>query len=143
MCVEQSSASKEVCPCGCGRLYSAFEGRLTFGDGHYTLFKAAHMSHAENDPHVWLSFRTGSWLSDEQRDCWVAAHIWTDDGQVITRVTDATDSPFWRGGSDEFRLLTREEVQSQPGGVDWVIARRLQFVENHPTTHAFLNETAA
>jgi hypothetical protein len=124
-------------------MYASFEGRLSFGEDQYTFFRAAHMSHKDRDPHVWLSFRTGSWFHDEPRDCWVAAHIWTSEGKEITRVTDAKASPFWRGGSEEFRLLTREEVIAQPGGMDWVIARRLQFVQNHPSTQAFLSDTAA
>ena len=103
------------------------------------MFRAAHMEHDTADPHVWLAFRTGSWLEGETRDCWVVAHVWTEEGQVITRVEDAASSPFFSNGEEGHRLLTRDEVAAQPGGIDWVIARRLQFAEHHQETQTFIN----
>src|ERR1043165_867086 len=103
MCLEQVSAAEEMCPCGCGRTFKAFAGRLLYGENRSAEFRTAHMAHDPADPHVWLAFRTGSWLDAETRDCWVAAHLWTEDGQVITRVEDAASSPFFSDGYEEHR----------------------------------------
>lgn len=138
MCLDQVSATEKLCPCGCGKSFKAFTGRLLYGEDRSAIFQAAHMIHDAGDPHVWLALRTGSWLDGETRDCWVAAHMWIDDGQVITRVEDAASSPFFSDRDVGHRLLTRDEVAAQPGGVEWVIARRLQFEEHHHETLAFI-----
>ncbi len=139
MCLEQVSTTEEICPCGCGKTFKAFSGRLSYGEGRSAMFQAAHLDHDGGDPHIWLAFRTGSWFEDEVRDCWIAAHMWIDEGQVITRVEDAASSPFFSKGDGGHRLLTRNEVVAKPGGVEWVIARRMQFEEHHQATQAFIS----
>lgn len=140
MCLHDLQATQRSCPCGCGHSYAVFEGRLQYAPDKTTAFRVAHMSHNGSGPHVWMAFQFPPRVGDSTCDYWIAAHLWVDDGQIITRIEDAADAPFWSAGTDGVRLLTREEVAAHPDGMNWAISRRLQFEEHHRDTAAFINE---
>jgi len=64
--------------------------------------------------------------------------IYTDDDNIVTRIENPEKSPYWKWPKDDARYLTREEVLSQEEAKQWVIDRRLDFVENHHSTANFL-----
>ena len=139
-----ANLEQRKCPCGCGQLFPVFTGNLDYGPDSYTVFQAAHLKHAGSGPHVWLLLRTGPWVKDDARDCWVTLHLYLDQRHkeegIVTFITDPEKSPFWPGRSEEHRYLRREEVLRQPGGQEWAIARRLEFERQHKPTYEFLNE---
>lgn len=142
MCIEQISSELRICPCGCGQSFPIFSGSLRYNPEQIALFKAAHMQHCDSGPHIWLLIGSGPWFNGDERDCWVTLHLWVKEAEVITRIEDPNESPFWPSHSDEERYLTREEVLSQDGGKEWAINRRLDFEKHHEETAAFINETA-
>jgi hypothetical protein len=115
---------------------------MRYGPDQTVLFKAAHMQHFSSGPHVWVLFGSGPWFEGDQRDCWVTLHLWATETDVVTRIEDPSESPFWASHQESERYLTREEVLSREGGKEWVIGRRLDFVSHHNMTNAFLGSLA-
>lgn len=143
MCIETIFESSRNCPCGCGQVFPVFTGRLRYGAEDEVTFKAAHLNHCESGPHLWLLLGSGPWFEGDARNCWVTLHVWVDDKNVKTSITDPTESPFWLERTDKERYLTRDEVLSQKGGKEWAIERRLDFEEHHKPTERFINELSA
>lgn len=138
MCIDRVSRVNRICPCGCEQSIPVFWGELQYGPDRRVAFAAAHMEHCDNGPHVWLLLGSGPWFADDERNCWVTMHLYTDEDNVVTRIEDPEESPFWRWERRQDRYLTREEVLSHEGGKEWAIDRRLDFEEHHVATADFL-----
>lgn len=119
------------------------QGQLRYGPDQIAYFSVAHMEHCDSGPHVWLMLGSGPWFSGDTRNCWVTLHLYTDDENVVTRIEDPDESPFWKWPRDDARYLTRAEVLSQEGGKEWAINRRLDFEKHHQPTEAFLRGSDA
>lgn len=139
MCIEKIDYETKVCPCGCEQKVPVFVGELRYLGENFVNFAVTHMEHCSSGPHVWLALGTGPWFADDERNCWVTLHLYTDDENVVTRISDPEDSPFWRWRRDADRYLTRDEVLAQAGGKEWAIDRRLDFEEHHRATGDFLH----
>ena len=100
------------------------------------------MQHCSSGPHVWMLFGSGPWFQGDKRNCWVTLHLWATETDVVTRIEDPSESPFWPSHPESERYLTRDEVLSQEGGKEWAIERRLDFERHHDETSAFLNASA-
>ena len=140
MAIEFINTERRLCPCGCGQQFPVFTGNLDYGSDKFVVFQAAHLSHKDSGPHVWLQFRNGPWSESDTRDSWTTLHLWMEDGRVLTSIRDPDESPFWHTRSTKFRYLTREEVLAKGGAKEWAIARRLEFVKQHQATSDFLDE---
>lgn len=139
MCIEPIELEMRVCPCGCEQPVPVYIGTLHYGEENFVNFTVTHMEQCSSGPHVWLMLGSGSWFADDDRNCWVTLHLYSDKENIITRVSDPKDSPFWRWKVDDDRYLSRDEVLAQDGGKEWAIERRLDFEEHHSATAQFLH----
>ena len=114
-------------------------GNMQYGDMGRIAFQVAHLEHCDSGPHVWLMVGSGPWFDNDDRDCWVTLHLWQEDNEVKTSISDPQMSPFWASAEPKNRYLLREEVLAQPGGREWAIDRRLEFVNLHLPTDKFVN----
>ena len=138
MCIETIKSGSRECKCGCGQLFTIFSGLLRYGVDNLVAFHAAHLCHGESGPHLWLLFGSGPWFNDDPRGCWLTLHTSVAEGQIIAKVEEPDDSPFLEGECYGERRLTRDEVLSKPGGVEWAIMRRDDFIRHHQPSFAFL-----
>jgi hypothetical protein len=139
--IEDVLADTMQCHCGCGQEFPVFFGRLRYSDDYELVFVAAHLVHGNSGPHVWFTLGSGPWFDDDNRNCWVTMHIYVDDDDnVVTRIEDPEESPFWPSRNQEYRYLSREEVLALDGAKDWAIGRRLHFVNHHSATSQFLRQ---
>lgn len=140
MSITSNKRELRKCPCGCEQQFPMYTGFLRYGEDNSTAFRAAHLAHADTGPHLWLALGSGPWFEDDERGCWLVLHSWLADGNLVTRVEEPGDSPFRPEDVFDERLLTRAEVMSHDGGLQWAMERGEQFaVEHRPTSDFFLN----
>jgi len=111
---------------------------LRYGLDNLLAFHAAHLSHEDGGPHLWLLLGSGPWFSDHPRACWLTLHTWIAEDKVIAKVEEPDNSPFSESDCYGERCLTRNEVLSKQGGLEWAIERRDDFVRHHQPSKAFL-----
>lgn len=138
MCIETVKPGFRACNCGCGPVFPTFSGLLRYGSDNLVAFHAAHLFHEGCGPHLWLIFGSGPWFSDDSRGCWLTLHAWVAEGQIVARVEEPDNSPFPESECYGERRLTRHEVFSRQGGLDWAIERRNDFVRHHQPSSVFL-----
>lgn len=127
------------CPCGCGQLFPVFWGNLRYNPAYEVKFVAGHLVHGDSGPHVWLLLGSGPWFEGDERNCWVTMHLYVDDDEnLVTRIEDPEESPFWASRNRVYRYLSREEVLAQNEAKEWAIGRRLDFENHHSPTGQFL-----
>lgn len=130
--------SEIACRCGCERRYRVCSGLMRYGDEGRVAFRLAHFDEAQGTRHLWLLLGSGAWFEDDARGCWLVLDSWVAEDRLIGRVTDANDSPFQSADIFDERFLTREEVLSRSGALEWAIARRDELIELHPDTRRFV-----
>jgi hypothetical protein len=130
MKLEGISEKSVPCPCGCGNNMALFTGMLLYGQDNRVAVMAAHFAHCPDGPSMWLQLGSGAWFAGDGRDCWTTLHMWVRDKEVVTRIEEPQDSPFWVNRDESSRYLTRDEVLSRQGGRDWAIDRRLVSARN-------------
>lgn len=138
MCIETVKSGSRACRCGCGQIFPTFSGLLRYGLDNLLAFHAAHLSHEDGGPHLWLLLGSGPWFSDHPRACWLTLHTWIEEDKVIAKVEEPDNSPFSESDCYGERCLTRNEVLSKQGGLEWAIERRDDFVRHHQPSKAFL-----
>jgi len=138
MCIESIKSGPRACRCGCGQVFSSYTGLLRYGPDNLVFFNAAHLSHGDSGPHLWLLLGSGPWFVDDSRGCWLTLHTWIAEDSVTAKVEEPDNSPFSESGCFGERCLTRNEVLSKQGGLEWAIERRDDFVRHHQPSKAFL-----
>ena len=138
MCIESIKSGSRACRCGCGQLFANFSGLLRYGPDNLVAFHAAHLSHGDSGPHLWLLLGSGPWFSDDSRGCWLTLHTWVAEDNVIAKVEEPGNSPFSESDCHGERRLTRNEVLAKHEALEWAIARRDDFVRHHQPSSAFL-----
>ena len=128
------------CPCGCGLAYPFFSGMLRYGETREVAFRFAHFHqhHAGATKHLWLLLGSGPWFEDDPRGCWLVLDSRIDGDNFIARVCNCSDSPFSSQDIFDERFLTREEVLSRKGAMQWAIDRRDDLVTLHKPTREFI-----
>lgn len=138
MGINHLKAESFECQCGCRNVFPLFTGMLRYGAGSEVAFRVAHLSHEDSGPHLWLLLGSGPWFQDDSRGCWVTLHSWVSSENVIAKVEEPEQSPFTEQHAFEERRLSREEVLSQNGGLEWAIERREDLLRLHPESSRFL-----
>jgi hypothetical protein len=127
-----------ACKCGCGRTYPLYTGMVGYGSESEVAFRAAHFSHPAQTKHLWLLLGSGPWFADDERGCWLILDSWINNSDLIARVEDRDRSPFQSEDIFHERFLTRSEVMTQEGAVDWEIERRDDLLREHEETRRFI-----
>jgi hypothetical protein len=138
MGIEHLKSGSIECPCSCNSVFPMFSGLLKYGTSNEVAFRIAHFSHEDSGPHLWLLLGSGPWFQDDTRGCWVTLHSWVASDSVIAKVEEPECSPFTAQHAFEERRLSREEVLSQNGGLQWAIERREELLRLHPESSRFL-----
>lgn len=129
-----------ACRCGCERRYPVYSGLMRYGDDGQVAFRLAHFDEVEGTRHLWLLLGSGPWFEEDARGCWLVLDSWVAGDRLIGRVMDAGESPFRTADIFDERFLTRHEVLSRSGALDWAMARRDELIELHPDTRRFVLE---
>jgi len=136
MSVESVRAESLACDCGCGQVFPLYSGVLRYGAENLVAFRAAHLIH-DSGPHLWLLLGSGPWF-DGDGGSWVTLHSWLAESEIIARVEDPDHSPFTDQHVYGEQRLTRDQVLSKQGGLEWAVERREDFIRGHPPSAAFL-----
>jgi hypothetical protein len=136
--LKRLKAETLTCTCGCGNVFPLYSGLLSYGSGNEVAFRAAHLSHQDSGPHLWLLLGSGPWFQDDARGCWLTLHSWIASEGVVAKVEEPVRSPFTARHAFEERRLSREEVLAQDGALEWAIERREELLQLHPESSRFL-----
>jgi hypothetical protein len=138
MSIESIRAESLVCSCGCGNQFLMFSGLLNYGSASEVAFRIAHLSHQDDGPHLWLLLGSGPWFEDDARGCWLTLHSWVTSESVTAKIEDPEYSPFLAEHVFDERRLSRQEVLSKAGALEWAIERREELLRLHPESWQFL-----
>lgn len=137
MTIDSVSSGLLSCNCGCGKAFPLFTGLMRYGHGHSFAFRVAHLAHKAHDAHLWLLLGSGAWFNDDPRGCWITLHSWVSPEGVVGKIEEPEASPFTDEHVFRERRLTRSEVLSQNGALEWAIDRRDELLSHHPPSYKF------
>lgn len=138
MSIKSIKTESLTCSCGCGSVFPLYSGLLQYGSGSEVAFRMAHLSHQGGGSHLWLLLGSGPWFKDDARGCWLTLHSWISSESVIAKIEEPEQSPFSVRHVFDERRLTRQEVLSQSGALEWAIERREELLRLHRESWHFL-----
>lgn len=134
--------SEVPCPCGCGKQHMRIVGEIHWEDVGRWQYYFAMLAQHDEERHAW--FALGGAPNDvDARDGYVSVESWSDGDNVISRITDASESPHRAEPmfvDNVGRLVDRAEVFPREDVRAWVFASIDDIVANDPDVRAFLVE---
>ena len=89
-------------------------------------------------PHVFTQVGSGAWDGEAPETWWTTVHTWIESGNLITRVVDPVESPLVQALAPTGRLLSRADVESRSGALDWACEVAYDISVEHDQISSFI-----
>ena len=102
------------------------------------MFRSALMDCGTVGPQVFMQLGSGAWDGEAPETWWTTLHTWIESGNLSTQVVDPIESPLVQALAPNGRLLSRADVESQGGALDWACEVAYEICVEHDQISSFI-----
>lgn len=102
------------------------------------MFRSALLDCGTVGPQVFTQLGSGAWDGEAAETWWTTLHTWIESGNLSTQVVDPIESPLVQALAPNGRLLSRADVESQGGALDWACEVAYEICVEHDQISLFI-----